>query len=231
MSGSKSIVNSVIFVVALLLMAIVAIYLIKTQFFVSQPGVEAVKPLELRNYEGVSLSSVGDFRENSIKGPQHVDIDNYTLLVDGKVSTPKSYSYRGIVDNHAHYRKVVTLNCVEGWSVTILWDGIRVRDLLDEAGYDPGAKTILFYAADGYYTSFPLSYILDNDIMMAFAMNNVTIPPERGYPFQLVAEGKWGYKWIKWVSRIELSDSPLLSGYWETRGYSASGDLNRSFLA
>jgi DMSO/TMAO reductase YedYZ molybdopterin-dependent catalytic subunit len=189
MSKGKSLVNTGIIAVALLLVAIVAIFLIKTQFFASQPGVDAVKPLELRNYEGVSLSSVGDFWENSIKGPQHVDIGNYTLLVDGKVTAPKSYSY-GEVDNHTHYRKVVTMNCVEGWSVTILWDGIPVRDPLAEAGYDPGAKTIIFYAADGCYTSFPLSYILDNDIMMAFAMNNVIIPPERGYPFRLITEGK-----------------------------------------
>ena len=66
--------------------------------------------------------------------------------------------------------------------------------------------------------------------MIAYAMNNVTLPPERGYPFQLVAEDKWGYKWAKWITRIELSDA-LPSGYWESRGYSRDGDLNRSFLS
>jgi DMSO/TMAO reductase YedYZ molybdopterin-dependent catalytic subunit len=231
MPGRKKLIDTGIIALVLLIVVIAAFYLIKTQFFVSQPGVDAVKPLELRNYEGVVLSSVGDFRENSIRGPQHIDLANYVLTIDGKVSAPRSYNYREIVDGHAHYRKVVTLNCVEGWSVTILWDGVRVRDLLDEAGYDPGAKTVRFYAKDGYSTSFPLSYILDNNIMMAYAMNNVTLPPERGYPFQLVAEDKWGYKWIKWISRIEVSDDPALAGYWEARGYSASGDLNRSFLA
>jgi DMSO/TMAO reductase YedYZ molybdopterin-dependent catalytic subunit len=231
MSGRKSLINIGLLVVVLLLVAIVAIYLIKTEFFVSQPGVDAAKSLELRSYEGTSLSSIGDFRENSIKGPQHIDISSYTLTVDGKVSAPRTYNYSEVIDDHVHERKVVTLNCVEGWSVTILWDGIRVRDLLEEAGYDPGAKTVRFYAKDGYTTSFPLSYILDNNITMAYAMNNVTLPPERGYPFQLVAEGKWGYKWIKWVTRIEVSDDLLLSGYWESRGYSASGDLNRSFLS
>jgi DMSO/TMAO reductase YedYZ molybdopterin-dependent catalytic subunit len=231
MSGRKNLINTGILIIALLLMAVMAIYLIKMQFFVSQPGVDAVKSQELRNYEGTSLSSIADFRENSIKGPQHINIDNYTLTIDGRVSVPQSYNYSEIVDDHAHYRKVVTLNCVEGWSVTILWDGIRVSDLLGEAGFDPGAKTIRFYAEDGYYTSFPLDYILDNNIMMAYAMNNVTLPAERGYPFQLVAEGKWGYKWIKWITRIEVSDDQILSGYWESRGYSGSGDLNRSFLS
>jgi DMSO/TMAO reductase YedYZ molybdopterin-dependent catalytic subunit len=190
-----------------------------------------VKSLELRNYEGTSLSSVADFRENSIKGPQHVDTAKYTLTIDGKVSAPRSYNYSEIVDGHPHYRKVVTLNCVEGWSVTILWDGIRIRDLLNEAGIDPGARTVRFYASDGYTTMFPLNYILDNNVMIAYAMNNVTLPPERGYPFQLIAEGKWGYKWIKWITRIEVSEDILLSGYWEDRGYSGNGDLNRSFLS
>jgi DMSO/TMAO reductase YedYZ molybdopterin-dependent catalytic subunit len=46
----------------------------------------------------------------------------------------------------------------------------------------------------------------------------------------LVAEDKWGYKWIKWVTEIRLSDDPTYRGYWESRGYSNSGDLNRSFF-
>ena len=217
--------------VVILLVALAVVYLIGPSFFVAQPGVDVAKQTELRSYDGTPLSSVGDFRENSIKGPRHIDIGNYTLTIDGAVSTPRTYDYEAVVDGHAHYRKVVTLNCVEGWRVTILWDGVRVADLLDEAGVEPAAQTVRFYAYDGYSTSFPLGYIRDNGIMMAYAMNNVTMPPERGYPFQLVAEGKWGYKWIKWITRVEVSTSPVLSGYWETRGYSADGDLNRSFLA
>jgi DMSO/TMAO reductase YedYZ molybdopterin-dependent catalytic subunit len=58
-------------------------------------------------------------------------------------------------------------------------------------------------------------------------MNNVTIPPERGFPFQLVAESKWGYKWIKWVSEVELTDDAGFKGYWESRGYSNNGDLDK----
>jgi DMSO/TMAO reductase YedYZ molybdopterin-dependent catalytic subunit len=61
-------------------------------------------------------------------------------------------------------------------------------------------------------------------------MNNVTLPAERGFPFQLVAESKWGYKWIKWVTEIELSDNLNYKGYWESRGYSNGGNLNESFF-
>jgi DMSO/TMAO reductase YedYZ molybdopterin-dependent catalytic subunit len=71
---------------------------------------------------------------------------------------------------------------------------------------------------------------MNNSIILAYKMNNITIPPERGYPFQLVAEGKWGYKWIKWVTEIEVTNSTQLSGYWENRGYSDNGDLNASYI-
>ena len=82
------------------------------------------------------------------------------------------------------------------------------------------------YAIRSYY----VEYFYDNDILLAYAMNGVTIPPERGFPFQLVAEDKWGYKWIKWLEEIELSGDASYQGYWEQRGYSDSGDRNKSFF-
>jgi DMSO/TMAO reductase YedYZ molybdopterin-dependent catalytic subunit len=60
-------------------------------------------------------------------------------------------------------------------------------------------------------------------------MNSVTLPPQRGYPFQVVAESKWGYKWVKWVNEIEVSDNVNYRGYWESRGYSNDGGIDRSF--
>jgi DMSO/TMAO reductase YedYZ molybdopterin-dependent catalytic subunit len=55
---------------------------------------------------------------------------------------------------------------------------------------------------------------------MAYKLNGVVLPPERGFPFQLVAESKFGYKWIKWITMIDLSADPTYHGYWESRGYS-----------
>ena len=189
-----------------------------------------LKPVEIREYEGQKLGSVADFRENSIKGPQDVDIETYKLEITGLVQNPRSYTYAGVTDTHQHYKKVVTVNCVEGWSVTILWEGILVRDLLEEAKPLPAAKVVIFHAYDGYSTSFPLDYITNRDILMAYKMNEITMPPERGFPFQLVAESKWGYKWIKWITRIELSDNVSYQGYWESRGYSNTGDLDEGFF-
>ena len=193
-------------------------------------GTKGLAPAEIRQYEGVDLSSINAFRENSIKGPQDVDIEDYTLTITGLVGNSTSYTYDEVVDNHQHYKKVVTLDCVEGWSVTILWEGLLVRDLLAEAEPLANARVVIFHAYDGYTTSLPIEYVINNDILMAYKMNDVTLPPERGFPFQLVAESKWGYKWIKWITEIELSGDVNYRGYWESRGYSNSADLDGSFF-
>ena len=181
--------------------------------------------VEIREYEGEDLSSINAFRENSIKGPQHIDIETYNLTITGRVNNELLYTYDEVINNHQNYKKVVTLHCVEGWSATILWEGVTVKDLIEPAGIDANANTVIFHAYDGYTTSLPLDYIIDNNIMIAYKMNNVTLPPERGYPFELVAESKWGYKWIKWITAIELSDDADYRGFWESRGWPNNGDI------
>ena len=181
--------------------------------------------VEITEYEGQDLSSINAFRENSIAGPQHIDNQTYRLAITGLVNTENEYTYEEVIDSYQHYKKVVKLNCIEGWKVTILWEGIQLKDLLADSQVNPAATTVIFYAYDGYSTSLPLDYIIDNNIMMAYKMNNVTLPPERGFPFQLVAESKWGYKWIKWITTIELSNNEDYRGFWESRGNSNDADF------
>jgi DMSO/TMAO reductase YedYZ molybdopterin-dependent catalytic subunit len=186
--------------------------------------------VEIREYEGIDLSSVDAFRENAIKGPQTIDIESYSLSVTGLCQEPKSYTYDEVIDSYTNYKKVSELHCVEGWSVTILWEGVLVRELIEKSKPLAEARVVIFHAYDGYTTSFPIEYIMDNDILLAHKMNGITLPPERGFPFQLAAESKWGYKWIKWVTKIELSDDINYEGFWESRGYSNTGDLDESFF-
>ena len=151
---------------------------------------------------------------------------SYRLKITGLVDKELVLTYDEVLKITPHYRKVVTLNCVEGWSVTILWEGLLLRDLIELANATDEGKVIIFKAYDGYSTSLALEYFYNNDILMAYGMNNVTIPPERGFPFQLVAESKWGYKWIKWITEIEISDDIDYEGYWEEKGYNNEGDLD-----
>jgi len=181
--------------------------------------------VEVKNYQGKDLSSVNEFRENSIKGPQEVDLNGYRLAVSGEVTAPLSLTYDEVLDRE-QFKKVVTLNCVEGWSVDILWEGVRLRELLEQAGYDRNAKTVIFTCYDGYSTSLPLKYVINRDLLLAYKMNGITMPEERGFPFQVVAEDKWGYKWAKWVTGIEVSNDADFRGYWEQRGYDNDASLS-----
>ena len=215
---------------SVVLVVIVAFVVSLVVFGPKSGDVEELEGVEVREYKGENLSSINAFRENSIKGPQYVDIETYELEITGLVANPTNYTYNDVIDDNDNFKKVVRLNCVEGWAVNLLWEGVLVRDIMEEASPLPEANTIIFHAYDGYTTSFPLEYVEMFDILMAYKMNEVTLPPERGYPFQLVAESKWGYKWIKWITKIELSDDEDYKGYWESRGYSNSGDLDKSFF-
>jgi DMSO/TMAO reductase YedYZ molybdopterin-dependent catalytic subunit len=204
----------------LALAAILAIILLQGQR--AQP-LEAV---EIGEYQGEKLDSIEDFRENSIKGPQTVDIEAYRLEVAGLVDQDLSLTYDQVLDLQA-YKKVVQLNCVEGWSVKLLWEGVLMEDLVALAGPTDQATHVIFYAVDGYATSIPLKTILERKMLLAYKMNDQVLRPDRGYPFQLVAEDKVGYKWIKWVEKIELTDDENFRGYWEKRGYDNTADIGK----
>jgi DMSO/TMAO reductase YedYZ molybdopterin-dependent catalytic subunit len=189
---------------------------------VANKGAVSLASQEVREYQGEKLSSIEEFQENSIKGPQQVAVADYRLVIDGLVERPASLTYAQALERQ-HYEKVVTLKCVEGWRVDILWEGVLLADLLRQAGVNDQAKVVIFHAADGYTSSLPVSYVIDNNLILAATINGVTLPAERGFPFQVVAESKWGYKWVKWVTRIELSSQTDYRGYWESSGYNNDG--------
>ncbi|WP_406657471.1 molybdopterin-dependent oxidoreductase [Methanolobus sp. ZRKC2] len=173
---------------------------------------------EARYYEGVNLTPIAQQGNFMFNGTQFIDKDDYSIRVDGLVDKPLELDYDDLLA-YPNTSRAVRLNSVDGWSFDAKWTGVPLRILLDEAGVNESAKTVIFYAPDGYSTSLELDYILENDIILAYRLNDITLPPERGFPVQVVAEGKYGYKWAKWVVLIEVTDEPY-RGYWERRGYS-----------
>ena len=182
-------------------------------------------PSEVREYNGENLSSIAHVQDNNIRGNRLVNQSTYRLIVTGLVNETKEYSYSQVVNGFQNYEKVVTLYCVEGWNAKILWEGVLVRDVLDASTVDPAAKVVILHAQDGYTTALPVSYFFEHDILLAYKMNGLILPAERGFPFELVAESKYGYKWIKWITQIELSANENYLGYWESRGFSNNADL------
>jgi DMSO/TMAO reductase YedYZ molybdopterin-dependent catalytic subunit len=192
------------------------------QHFTPPPG-----ETEATEYLGVKLTPISAQRNNALAGTQVINKDTYTLTVDGLVNKTLTLTY-GDLQAYPQVSKLATMPCVEGWSFIAKWTGPALASILDDAGVKPEAKILIFYTADSPsgYTSLDLSYIRDKNVIIALRLNDITMPQERGFPFQVVAEGKLGYKWAKWVTRIEVSDNENFRGYWESRGYSNSADAN-----
>jgi DMSO/TMAO reductase YedYZ molybdopterin-dependent catalytic subunit len=204
-------------------------YLIVTFVMLAGIGMFAVSAIhaerEIRDYQGKRLDPYDRSYDNSIKGPQQVDIKKYRLQVDGLVQTPLSLTYQEVLKLPIA-KRAIALHCVEGWSEHLLFEGVRLADLFALAKPQKGVRTVIFYAADGYSSSLSYEDTTRLDVMLAAKINGLTLNAKRGFPFQVVAESKLGYKWVKWVTRIELSDKPY-KGFWEQRGYSNDADVNK----
>ncbi len=181
-------------------------------------GIWALRSLErpTRHGKGQQASTPGKrLFTLSFWGVPRVSPEEYSLTVDGLVRFPLSLS----LDDLANYPAVdrqVTLDCVGGLRNVISARGVSFATFLERAEAAPDAATAVFHCADGYFTTHPVRDLIETDAYLAYAINGQEIPAH-GYPLRLVAPGKYGYKWAKWVVRIELAaGSPM--GYWEQRG-------------
>ena len=208
---------------SLVLLVCISLVLVTT---CKQPFIPPTGETEATEYMGVELTPISEQGNNALKGTQHIDRDTYVLTVDGLVENVLSLSYADLVALPQESR-LVMLNCVEGWSFTAKWTGPTLASIFKKAKLMSGVKTVIFYTTDDPtgYTSLDLQYIMDNNIIIALKLNDITLPAERGFPFQVVAEGKFGYKWAKWVDRIGLTSEDF-KGYWEREGYNNNADID-----
>ncbi len=177
--------------------------------------------VEATEFQGTRLTPIKDQLNNALSGTKILDRDTYTLTVDGLVDNPLTLTYDELLE-YPQESWLMDLNCVEGWSFIAKWTGPQLNSVFEDAGVQPEAKVAIFYTVDvpnEGYTSLKLDYIRDNNILLAFKLNDITLPNDRGFPFQVVAKEKFGYKWAKWVTRIELSSNEDFRGYWEKAGY------------
>jgi DMSO/TMAO reductase YedYZ molybdopterin-dependent catalytic subunit len=183
--------------------------------------------IEATEFQGHALTPISQQNNNALKGTQHIDKDTYVLTVDGLVDHPLHLSYTDL-QAYPQIDQLMDLDCVEGWNFTAKWTGPALADIFNDAVVQPEAKIVIFYTADvpEGYSSLDLDYVLANNIIIALKDNDITLTPERGFPFQVVAMSKFGYKWAKWVTRIELSDNTSFRGYWESFGFNNNADIH-----
>jgi DMSO/TMAO reductase YedYZ molybdopterin-dependent catalytic subunit len=160
-----------------------------------------------------------------------VDIEGWRLKITGMVTREASWSYAQLVER-ATTLAPVTLSCVSnpvgGPLVgTALWQGIPLRDLLDEAGVEPAASQVVGRSVDGFTAGFPTS-ALDGDrtALLALGMNGEPLPVRHGFPARLVVAGLYGYvSATKWLQSIELTTWDAYDAYWIPRGWSKEGPI------
>jgi hypothetical protein len=190
---------------------------------VQEPAFGPLPEVEAAKYLGVELTPLRQQGNNAILGTQHINRTEYRLNVSGLVDRNLSFSYEELLALPA-YSEIAYMPCVEGWGFNAKWTGFRVTDLLDLSGLKPSANYVVFRTQEGYSTGLPLDYLKEDNILMAYGINDLTLPPERGFPLQLVAKGRYGYKWAKWITDVVVTDNES-KGYWESRGYSNSAKV------
>jgi DMSO/TMAO reductase YedYZ molybdopterin-dependent catalytic subunit len=183
--------------------------------------------VEATEFMGYQLTPISQQNNNALKGTQYIDKDTYVLIVDGLVDHPLQLTYADL-EAYPQISQLMGLNCVEGWNFVAKWTGPALSAIFADAGVKPEAKIVIFHTADvpEGYSSLDLDYIINNNIIIALKDNDITLTPDRGFPFQVVAMSKFGYKWAKWVTRIELSDNTSFRGYWESYGYNNDASVN-----
>lgn len=151
-----------------------------------------------------------------------VDADGWKLELTGLVDTRGALSYQDLLALPQH-QQMTTLTCISNPIGGDLisnaeWTGVRLSDLLLEAGLHPGAVELALYAHDGYTESLPLSKALEPMTLLVHTMNGEPLTARHGKPARLIVPGKYGIKNVKWLRRIEIVAGDF-RGFWQQRGW------------
>jgi DMSO/TMAO reductase YedYZ molybdopterin-dependent catalytic subunit len=156
------------------------------------------------------------------------DPATWRLSVEGRVGKPLQLDYTAL-RALPRAEQVSDFHCVTGWSVDhVHWAGVRFRDLLEPAQPAGDATTLTFVSAEvPYVDTLTLEQGLLKDAMLAYEMDGKPLPREHGAPVRVVIPEMYGYKNVKWVSKIVVG-TDAEPGYWEQRGYDVDAWVGKS---
>ena len=184
------------------------------------------------------------FVRTHVYTPQ-VSTNEWRLVVEGAVATPLTLTMDDVRrlpavemvsvlecagNGRGFYEPSVPgLQWANGAVGNARWRGVRLADVLKQAGIKPSAKEILFGGADvpigtmpDFQRSVPVAKALDADTLLAYEMNGETLPVQHGFPLRVVAPGWAGDCWIKWLTSISVLDKEH-DGFWMARAYRHPG--------
>jgi cytochrome b561 len=140
--------------------------------------------------------------------PDPVDPETWTLAVTGRVETDLTLEYPDISPEDGQR---AVLDCTSGWYSDHDWRGVRVGDLLDEAGPTDDARWVRFRSVTGYRWSLPIEEA--REALLASHVDGEDLSHGHGFPLRLVAPGRRGFQWVKWVTSVEVTRNRDL-GQW-----------------
>ena len=180
-------------------------------------GVDGVAPFVTPNADFYRI-------DTALTVPQ-VPTEGYELRVTGMVDRELSLSFDDLLRRQV-VEHDITLTCVSNTIGGELignarWTGVRLDELLAEAGVDPAATQVVGRSIDGYTCGFPIEAATDGrNALVAFGMNGEPLPLEHGFPVRLIVPGLYGYiSATKWLTEIELTTFDDFEQYWVPRGY------------
>jgi DMSO/TMAO reductase YedYZ molybdopterin-dependent catalytic subunit len=160
-----------------------------------------------------------------------VDPAAWTLRIHGRVKKEITLTYADLL-KRPMIERYITLCCVSnevGGNLTgnALFLGTPLKDLLAEAGPEPGADQVVGRSVDGFTAGSPTSVLMDGrDAMLAIGMNGVPLPVEHGFPVRVVVPGLYGYvSATKWVTELEVTSFSAFDAYWVPLGWSQMGPV------
>ncbi len=136
---------------------------------------------------------------------------DWMLPIEGSVTKPGSYSLADLqkFPSHTH---ITRHTCEEGWTAIAQWTGVPLSAILQSAGMLPSARFVNFYSFDGWVDSIDLLDAFHPQTILAYGMNgrNLTVP--HGAPVRLRVENQIGYKSMKYLQRIVVTDDFVDTG-------------------
>ncbi|MGC1504748.1 MAG: protein-methionine-sulfoxide reductase catalytic subunit MsrP [Sulfitobacter sp.] len=188
-------------------------------------AVHAADALEPNSYEDITQYNnyyeFGTGKTDPARNAHTLTTSPWTVKIDGMVDKPGDYAMADIMDAMTIEERIYRFRCVEAWSMVIPWNGFELADLLAMAGVQSGAKYVAFETANRpdempgvrfpaldwpYVEGLRLDEAMHPLTIMATGIYGKPIPNQNGAPMRLVVPWKYGFKSIKSIVRITLTD-------------------------
>ena len=154
---------------------------------------------KVRDFSGNDFPRVSWLNDS----PDPVDSRQWRLRVFGSVKDELSVAYTDLANV---VETTATIDCTGGWNSTQNWRGIPLQDLIAAANPSDDARSVVARSVTGYYRKFSLEAA--GGFLLATHVTEETLSHGHGYPLRLVAPGRRGFEWVKWVTEIEISETP-----------------------